>query len=408
MRSGERSLRLAGLGTTIFQEMSALATATGSINLGQGFPDTDGPTEVSEAAVAAIRTGRNQYAPGPGVPELLAAVTEHQRRWYGLGYDPATEVAVTTGATEAIAAAMLGLVDPGDEVVALEPYYDSYAATIAFAGGVRVPVTLRPPSFALDVDALRRAVTPRTRLILLNTPHNPTGAVLSRDELAAVAEVAREHDLVVVSDEVYEHMAFDDDRPHVPIATLPGMRERTLTISSAGKTFSFTGWKVGWATGPRHLVGAMLGVKQFLSYTSGAPFQPAVAVGLGLPDAHFHGLRDDLRAKRDLLCTGLADLGFEVFVPRGTYFVTTDVRPLGWDDGMAFCRALPELAGVVAIPHQVFYDDVDAGRPLVRWAFCKQPAVLREALSRMKVPFSSQGRTNPPFTAGEETRSGAG
>ncbi len=398
MRSGERSLRLAGLGTTIFQEMSALATATGSINLGQGFPDTDGPVEVADAAVQAIRSGRNQYAPGPGVPELRAAVAEHQRRWYGLSHDPDTEVAVTTGATEAIAAALLGLVDPGDEVVALEPYYDSYAASIAFAGGVRVPVTLRPPQFALDVDALRRAVTPRTRLILLNTPHNPTGAVLSREELSAVASVALEHDLTVVSDEVYEHMTFDADRPHVPIATLPGMRERTLTISSAGKTFSFTGWKVGWATGPQHLVGAMLGVKQFLTYTSGAPFQPAVAVGLGLPDAYFQGLRDDLRAKRDLLCAGLADLGFEVFVPRGTYFVTTDVRPLGWDDGMAFCRALPELAGVVAIPHQVFYDDVDAGRPLVRWAFCKQPAVLQTALSRMKVPFSSRGRTNPPFT----------
>ncbi len=384
MRSGERSQRLAGLGTTIFQEMSALATATGSINLGQGFPDTDGPAEVADAAVAAIRAGRNQYAPGPGVPELLAAVAEHQRRWYGLSYDPATEVAVTTGATEAVAAAMLGLVDPGDEVVALEPYYDSYAASIAFSGGVRVPVTLRPPSFALDVDALRAAITPRTRLVLLNTPHNPTGAVLSRDELGAVAEVALEHDLVVVSDEVYEHMAFDEDRPHLPIATLPGMRERTLTISSAGKTLSFTGWKVGWATGPQHLVGAMLGVKQFLTYTSGAPLQPAVAVGLGLPDAYFAGLRDGLRAQRDLLCAGLADLGFEVFVPRGTYFVTTDVRPLGWDDGMEFCRALPELAGVVAIPHQVFYDDVDAGRPLVRWAFCKRPAVLTEALTRMR------------------------
>jgi len=397
MRSGEQSLRLAGLGTTIFQEMSALATATGSINLGQGFPDTDGPVEVADAAVQAIRSGRNQYAPGPGVPELRAAVAEHQRRWYGLSYDPDTEVAVTTGATEAIAAALLGLVDPGDEVVALEPYYDSYAACIAFAGGVRVPVTLRPPQFALDVDALRRAITPRTRLILLNTPHNPTGAVLSLEELSAVARLAVEHDLAVVSDEVYEHMAFEDDRPHVPIATLPGMRERTLTISSAGKTFSFTGWKVGWATGPQHLVGAMLGVKQFLTYTSGAPFQPAVAVGLALPDAYFHGLRDDLRAKRDLLCAGLVDLGFEVFVPRGTYFVTTDVRPLGWDDGMAFCRALPELAGVVAIPHQVFYDDVDAGRPLVRWAFCKQPAVLETALSRMKGPFSSRHRTNPPF-----------
>lgn len=397
MRSGEQSLRLAGLGTTIFQEMSALATATGSINLGQGFPDTDGPVEVADAAVQAIRSGRNQYAPGPGVPELRAAVAEHQRRWYGLSYDPDTEVAVTTGATEAIAAALLGLVDPGDEVVALEPYYDSYAACIAFAGGVRVPVTLRPPQFALDVDALRRAITPRTRLILLNTPHNPTGAVLSLEELSAVARLAVEHDLAVVSDEVYEHMAFEDDRPHVPIATLPGMRERTLTISSAGKTFSFTGWKVGWATGPQHLVGAMLGVKQFLTYTSGAPFQPAVAVGLALPDAYFHGLRDDLRAKRDLLCAGLVDLGFEVFVPRGTYFVTTDVRPLGWDDGMVFCRALPELAGVVAIPHQVFYDDVDAGRPLVRWAFCKQPAVLETALSRMKGPFSSRHRTNPPF-----------
>jgi N-succinyldiaminopimelate aminotransferase len=373
--------RLEGLGTTIFAEMSALALATGSVNLGQGFPDTDGPVEIAEAAIEAIRSGANQYPPGPGIPALRAAVAAHQERFYGISIDPDSQVVITTGATEAVAAALLGLVDPGDEVVALEPFYDSYAAGIAMAGGVRVPVTLRPPGFRLDVDRLRAAVTPRTRLILLNSPHNPTGTVLTRDELQAVADVATEHDLIVVTDEVYEHMAFET--PHIPISTLPGMWDRTLTISSAGKTFSFTGWKVGWATGPAPLVRAVLTAKQFLTFVSGAPFQPAVVVGLGLPDSYFSGLREGLRAKRDRLCAGLRDVGFEVFVPQGTYFVTADVRPLGYDDGVAFCRDLPTRAGVVAIPHQVFYDDVEVGKPLVRFAFCKRDEVLDEAVERL-------------------------
>jgi len=382
MRTTRMAARLDGLGTTIFAEMSALALATGSVNLGQGFPDVDGPSEIAEAAVAAIRSGRNQYPPGIGVPELRHAIAAHQQRFYGLEYDADAEVLVTTGATEAVAAAVLALVEPGDEVVALEPYYDSYAANIAMAGGVRIPVTLRPPDFALDVSALRSAITARTRMVLLNSPHNPTGAVLSRDELQAVADVAIEHDLVVVSDEVYEHLVYEG--AHVPIATLPGMRERTVTISSGGKSFSYTGWKVGWACAPPELVAAVRTAKQFLTYVSGAPLQPAIAVGLGLPDSYFSALRDSMRERRDLLCDGLASLGFEVFRPRGTYFATTDIRSLGFDDGVEFCRLLPERCGVVAIPHQVFYDHLELGRPLVRWAFCKRPEVLEEALGRLE------------------------
>ncbi|MFE3069218.1 pyridoxal phosphate-dependent aminotransferase [Streptomyces sp. NPDC059247] len=378
--------RLAEFGTTIFAEMSALAVRTGSINLGQGFPDTDGPEEVREAAVRALRDGRgNQYPPGPGVPELRAAVADHQRDRYGLAYDPDTEVLVTAGATEAIAAALLALVEPGDEVIALEPYYDSYAACIAMAGGTRVPVTLRPHegAYVLDLDELRAAVTDRTRLILLNTPHNPTGTVLGRAELTALAELAVERDLLVVADEVYEHLVFEG-ATHIPVATLPGMRERTLTIGSAGKTFSFTGWKVGWATGGRELVAAVRSAKQFLTYVSSGPFQYAIAEALRLPAAYFDGLRADLAAKRDLLSEGLAAAGFEVYRPEGTYFVTTDIRPLGTDDGFAFCRALPERAGVVAIPNAVFYDDREAGAPFVRFAFCKKTEVLEEAVARLK------------------------
>ena len=378
--------RLEGLGTTIFAEMSALAVRTGAVNLGQGFPDTDGPIEVADAAVAALRAGINQYPPGPGQPDLRLAVSEHQQRFYGITLDPDTEIVITTGATEAIAASLLGLVDPGDEVIALEPFYDSYAAGIQMAGGVRVPVTLRAPDFRLDVERLRAAVTARTRIILLNSPHNPTGAVLTRDELATIAAVAVEHDLIVVSDEVYEHMTYDVE--HLPVSTLPGMAERTLTIGSAGKTFSFTGWKVGWATGPAPLVRAVLTAKQFLTYVSGAPFQPAVAAGLRLPDSYFTRLAASLQAKRDRLCAGLTEVGFEVFLPDGTYFATADVRPMGWDDGVAFCRELPHRAGVVAIPHQVFYDapsDPDCpGRPLVRFAFCKRDEVLEDALTRLQ------------------------
>jgi N-succinyldiaminopimelate aminotransferase len=373
--------RLDGLGTTIFAEMSALAVRTGSVNLGQGFPDTDGPASMIESAVAAMRRGLNQYPPGPGTPELRQAIAAHQQRFYGQAVDPDTEVLVTTGATEAIAATMLALLEPGDEVVALEPYYDSYAASIAMAGGLRVPVTLEAP-YALDVEALRAAVTDRTRLILLNTPHNPTGAVLTAAELGAVAALAVERDLVVVTDEVYEHMTYDDVA-HVPLATLPGMADRTLTISSAGKTFSCTGWKIGWAVGPADLVTAVRTAKQFLTYTSGAPFQPAVAGALGLPDEYYAGLRADLQTRRDLLCEGLADVGFGVHVPRGSYFVTADIRPLGWSDGVELCRELPKRCGVVAIPCQVFYDDPARGRHLVRFAFCKRPEVLSEAIRRL-------------------------
>ncbi|GGS85974.1 aminotransferase [Streptomyces chromofuscus] len=385
--------RLAGFGTTIFAEMSALALSTGSINLGQGFPDTDGPQEVRDAAVRALREGRgNQYPPGPGIPELRTAVAAHQQRRYGLSYDPDTEVLVTAGATEAIAAALLALVEPGDEVIALEPYYDSYAACIAMAGGARVPVTLRPhveggASFRLDLDELRAAVTDRTRLLLINTPHNPTGTVLTRAELAVIAELAVERDLLVVTDEVYEHLVFDDAE-HVPLATFPGMRERTVSISSAGKTYSFTGWKVGWVTSSPGLVTAVRSAKQFLTYVASGPFQYAVAEALRLPDAYFTAFRDDLRAKRDLLSAGLTDAGFTVFRPTGTYFVTTDIRPLGESDGLAFCRTLPERAGVVAIPNAVFYDHKEAGAPYVRFAFCKRVEVLADAAERLRKTFA--------------------
>lgn len=364
--------RLAEFGTTIFAEMSALAVGTGSINLGQGFPDADGPEEVREAAVRALRDGRgNQYPPGPGIPELRTAVAAHQERFYGhrgLSYDPDTEVLVTAGATEAIAATLLALLEPDDEVIALEPYYDSYAACIAMAGARRVPVTLRPDpeagSYRLDLDELRDAVTDRTRLILLNTPHNPTGTVLSAGELAEIARLAVERDLLVVTDEVYEHLVFEGE--HLPLASFPGMRERTVTISSAGKTFSFTGWKVGWVTAPAALVTAVRAAKQFLTYVSAGPFQYAVAEALALPDSYYSGLREDLRTKRDVLARGLSDAGFRVYAPSGTYFITTDIRPLGHDDGFTFCRALPERAGVVAIPNAVFYDHKDEGAPYVR------------------------------------------
>lgn len=389
MTSSERPLlnrRLTEFGTTIFAEMSALALRTGSINLGQGFPDTDGPEEVREAAVRALREGRgNQYPPGPGVPELRGAIAAHQERRYGLSYDPDAEVLVTAGATEAIAAALLALVEPGDEVVALEPYYDSYAACIAMAGGTRVPVTLRPDggAFRLDLDELRAAVTPRTRLLLVNTPHNPTGTVLTRAELTAIAELAVERDLLVVTDEVYEHLVYDEAE-HIPLATLPGMRGRTVTIGSAGKTFSFTGWKVGWVTATPELVTAVRSAKQFLTYVSSGPFQYAVAEALALPDAYFEAFRQDMRTKRDILAAGLAEAGFKVYDTAGTYFITTDIRPLGETDGFAFCRALPERAGVVAIPNAVFYDHRDAGAPFVRFAFCKRAEVLKEAAERLR------------------------
>ncbi|MFD7906754.1 pyridoxal phosphate-dependent aminotransferase [Kitasatospora sp. NPDC059722] len=375
--------RLAGMGTTIFAEMSALATATGSINLGQGFPDTDGPREIARAAADAVLTGKgNQYPPGPGIPELRTAIAEHQQRFYGLAYDPDTEVLVTAGATEAIAAALLALLEPGDEVIAFEPFYDSYAACIAMAGATRVPLTLRAPAFRPDLDELRALITPRTRLLLLNTPHNPTGTVLTADELATIAALAVEHDLLVITDEVYEHLVFG--ATHHPIAALPGMRERTVGISSAGKTFSFTGWKVGWVTAAPALVSAVRTAKQYLTYVSAGPFQYAVAEALGLPDEYFDTFRADLLRKRDLLAEGLSAAGFRVFSPEGTYFITTDITPLGEKDGIEFCRALPERCGVVAIPNAVFYDNTDAGRSLVRFTFCKRDDVLTEAVARLQ------------------------
>ncbi|MBM9458516.1 pyridoxal phosphate-dependent aminotransferase [Nocardioides sp. zg-536] len=385
MRTPAAARRVAGTGETIFAEMSALAARTGAVNLGQGFPDTDGPPALLRAAADAVLGGANQYAPGIGVPALRRAIAAHQQRHYGIGLDPDTEAAVTTGCTEAIAGAMLGLVDPGDEVVVLEPYYDSYPAMIDFAGGVRRPVTLRAPDFRLDPAELEAAVGPRTKLILLNTPHNPTGRVLDAEELAAVARVATEHDLVVVTDEVYEHLTFDGHR-HVPIATLPGMAERTLTLSSAGKSWSVTGWKIGWATGPAHLVAALTGAKQWLSYTSGAPLQPAVAAILDSGDDFPVRLRAELQQRRDELVAGLRAAGLTTYCPQGTYFATTDVADLGWASGLDFCRALPERAGVVAIPTEVFYDAPDApgaGRHLVRWAFCKRPEVVAEAVRRL-------------------------
>ena len=374
--------RLDGLGTTIFAEMSARAVATGSINLGQGFPDRDGPARIARAAADAILEGRgNQYPPGPGVHELRRAIAAHAERFYGLSYDPATEVLVTAGATEAVAATLLALVEPGDEVIAFEPYYDSYAANIAMAGGVRVPVTLRPPGFRPDLDELAGKITDQTRLILLNSPHNPTGSVFTRAELAAIARLAVERDLLVVTDEVYEHLAYQGE--HVPIASFPGMRERTVSISSAGKTFSFTGWKIGWVQAAPELVTAVKTVKQFLTFVNGGPFQYAIAEALALPDEYYAALRDELRVQRDLLTAGLSEIGFEVYPPEGTYFVIADIKPLGERDGIEFCRTLPQRVGVVAIPAAVLYDHAEAARTQVRFAFCKRPEILTEALARL-------------------------
>ena len=376
--------RLEGLGTTIFAEMSARALATDSVNLGQGFPDVDGPRAIAQIAADAVLAGKgNQYPPGPGIPELRQAIAEHQQRFYGLTYDPATEVFVTAGATEAVAAALLALLEPGDEVIAFEPYYDSYAANIAMAGATRVPVTLRAPDFRPDLTELESKITARTRLLLINSPHNPTGTVLTRDELQIIANIAIKHDLIVVTDEVYEHLAFD--RPHIPLATFPGMRERTLSVSSAGKTFSFTGWKVGWATGSPELIEAVKTTKQFMTFVASGPFQYAVAEALSLPDSYYEDLRTDLKAKRDLLGAGLRDIGFGVYQPEGTYFITTDIAPLGEKDGIEFCLGLPARAGVVAIPTVLFYDNKEAGRTKVRFAFCKRPEVLEEAMKRLAV-----------------------
>ena len=369
---------------TIFAEMSALAAASGAINLGQGFPDQDGPQEVLVAAQRAIADGMNQYPPGLGMPVLREAIAEHQARFYDISVDPDREVLVTAGATEALAATILALADEGDEIVTLEPFYDSYAAMIGLSRATHRTVPLRAPDFLPDHDDLRAAVTDRTRLILINNPHNPTGAVLPRETLELIVELAHEHDAIVVTDEVYEHLIFDE--PHIPIASLPGARERTVTISSGGKTFNTTGWKIGWITAPPALVTAIMAVKQFLTYVNGAPFQPAIAVGLRLPDTYFRELADDLRRKRDVLSAGLVAAGFTIYQPKGGYFVVADAAGLGYPDSAEFCRALPELAGVAAIPLTSFVHEENRHeyRSLVRFAFCKRVEVLERASAQLE------------------------
>jgi N-succinyldiaminopimelate aminotransferase len=366
--------RVQGLGTSIFTEMTALAQRTGAINLGQGFPEQDGPPAVVEAAVRALRSGENQYAPMGGVPALREAVLEHQRRYYGLEPE---DLLITFGATEAIASALLGLCDPGDEVVVLEPFYDSYAACIAFSGARRIAVTLRPPDFALHSDQLRAAIGPRTRLVLVNSPHNPSGRVLTRAELESIAAACVEHDVLCITDEVYEHLVYDGE--HIPLATLDGMAQRTLTISSVGKSFSFTGWKIGWCSGPAELVAATRTVKQFLTFAGGTPLQHAAAAALRGPESNLLALRDELRVNRDLLCAGLAEAGCKPLVPAGTYFVNADVG----SDAVAFCAELPTRCGVVGIPTSVFYADKEAAPNLVRFAFCKRRETIAQAAERL-------------------------
>jgi N-succinyldiaminopimelate aminotransferase len=377
--------RLQPFTSTIFAEMTALAIRTGAVNLGQGFPDTDGPSGMLEAANKALFGGANQYPPGLGRPELRAAIARHRLR-YGTEYDPDTEILVTAGATEAIAASLIALTETGDEVIVIEPYYDSYAAAVAMAGAQRRVISLAEGPdgrFALDVDALRAAVTPKTRAILVNSPHNPTGTVFTRAEMTALADVCVEHDLIAITDEVYEHLVFDE-LEHIPLATLPGMRERTVTISSAGKTFNCTGWKIGWVCSTPELVAAVKAAKQFITFVSGGPLQPAVAYALDEELGWVETLRGSLMAKRDRLSAGLAEAGFAVRPTGGTYFVCVDVRPLGFTDAAELAWQLPERVGVAAVPVKVFTDHPEEWKHLLRFAFCKQDVVLDEAITRLR------------------------
>lgn len=376
------SARLQGFGTTVFAEMTRLAIENDAVNLGQGFPDFDGPEFVKEAAVEALRAGHNQYARTIGVPGLNRAVADHQRRFYGLDFDPDEEVTVYSGATEAIFAACQALLDTGDEVVVFEPFYDSYPASVAMAGGVMRTVTLRAPDFAVDVSELEAAVSPRTRAILLNTPHNPTGRVFTREELEGVAGICRERDLVAICDEVYEHIVLDGE--HVCLAALPGMRERTITISSLGKSFGLTGWKLGWSCAPPALSRALRAAHQFVTFSTATPLQHAAAVALSAGDDYYRRLAEEYRERRDLLCSGLEQAGFLPVRPAGSYFVLADIRPLGYDDDVAFCLSLPRRVGVVAVPPSAFYVDKAAGRHLARFAFCKTTATLAEGIRRLQ------------------------
>ncbi|HVV11151.1 pyridoxal phosphate-dependent aminotransferase [Amycolatopsis sp.] len=384
MRAPALVPRLRPFTSTIFAEMTALAVRTGAINLGQGFPDTDGPAGMLDAAKEALYGGANQYPPGPGRPELRVAIAKHRQR-YGLEYDPETEILVTAGATEAITAALLALTEAGDEVIVIEPYYDSYAAAVAMAGATRNVVPLKESQdgpFVLDVDALRSAVTPKTRAILVNSPHNPTGTVFTEAELSAIADLCVRNDLVAITDEVYEHLVFDEGT-HRPLATFPGMRTRTVSISSAGKTFNCTGWKIGWVCSTPELVGAVKAAKQFMTFVSGGPLQPAVAYALEHELPWAEELRTSLAGKRDKLSAGLAEAGFDVHPSFGTYFVCADVRPLGFDDAAELAWQLPERIGVAAVPVNVFADHPEDWKHLLRFAFCKKDEVLDEAIARL-------------------------
>ena len=373
--------RLQGFGTTVFAEMTQLATAHDAINLGQGFPDFDGPDFVKDVAIAAIREGHNQYSRSAGLPELCRAIVAHRQRFYDLSFDTEAEVTVFSGATEAIFASLQALLDVGDEVVVFEPFYDSYRASIAMAGAVEQVVTLKSPDFSYSPAALENAITAKTRVLLLNSPHNPTGKVFSRSELEHIASLCVRHDLVAITDEVYEHLVFDGE--HIPLAGLPGMRDRTIMISSTGKTFSLTGWKIGFACASPALTHAVRTAHQFITFCSNVPYQAAMAAALSSGNDYFERFVADYRDRRDRLCKGLREVGFEVLVPQGTYFVCTDIRPLGFSDDTDFCRRLPAEVGVAAIPNSAFYLHKEHGRHLVRFAFCKTNAVLDQGIARL-------------------------